>query len=423
MSELNVKVLPADVAVLREIARQVRDLAQGPRNQECIRLWHKHDLCQGERPLILTETDGGLRMVIGDYQFRCQEKWAQGQEYAMMHSIVHHDIIQDDYPLEPCISVAWKVDLGNYGVTLQSTNPQTDGTRGAYHIDAALEDLQRDIHKLRPRTFSVDRDATLKELMLLQEVYGDLLQVRLRGNPWWTLGMTWAAVTLVGLEQLMLYMYDQPEALHQLMAYLRDDHLSLVSWLQKEGLLNLNNENDYIGSGSRGYTKRLPQGDYQPGQPVRSKDIWALLESQETVGVGPDLYGEFIFPYENAIAQQFGGVYYGCCEPLHTRWNIVKNLANLKRVSISPWCDEEVMAPLLGNHFVYSRKPKPTLISTEKFDEELIRADLRKTMEIAKANGCTLEIAMKDIHTLHGECDRLTRWVKLARQESTKVYG
>ena len=46
MTDLDLKVLPSDVAIIREMARKVRDLTESERNQECIRLWHKHDLCQ-----------------------------------------------------------------------------------------------------------------------------------------------------------------------------------------------------------------------------------------------------------------------------------------------------------------------------------------------------------------------------------------
>ncbi len=38
MTYLNMKVLPSDVAILREMARKVRDLTESERNQECIRL-------------------------------------------------------------------------------------------------------------------------------------------------------------------------------------------------------------------------------------------------------------------------------------------------------------------------------------------------------------------------------------------------
>lgn len=130
----------------------------------------------------------------------------------------------------------------------------------------------------------------------------------------------WLAIDLIGLENLMLAMYDNPAGLHRLMAFLRDDHLAFARWLEREGLLSLNNENDYIGSGSEGYTRDLPQPGWQPGDPVRLKDRWVLSESQETVGVGPELFEEFIFPYQLALAREFGKCYYGCCEPVNNRW-------------------------------------------------------------------------------------------------------
>jgi hypothetical protein len=73
------------------------------------------------------------------------------------------------------------------------------------------------------------------------------------------------------------------------------------------------------------------------------------------------------------------------------------------------------MARTLGNRYVYSRKPNPSLISTGIFDEGAIRADLRHTLEVTP--GCRVEIIMKDVHTLSNEPDRLARWVRIAREE------
>jgi hypothetical protein len=258
---------------------------------------------------------------------------------------------------------------------------------------------------------------------LLSGVFDGILPVRVRGNPWWTMGLTNIGIQLIGLEELLLYMYDQPEGLHRLLAFLRDEHVAQIEWMEREGLLVLNNENDYIGSGSRGYTHRLPQPDYTPGEPIRTRDLWALIESQETVGVGPGLYEEFIFPYENSLAERFGSIYYGCCEPVHTRWSVLKRMANLKRVSISPWCNESKMSEALGREFVYSRKPNPALISTPHFDEDAIRDNFRTTMTLAKANNNTVEFLMKDVHTLSNDPTRLTRWVELGREVMDEVYG
>ena len=52
--------------------------------------------------------------------------------------------------------------------------------------------------------------------------------------------------------------------------------------------------------------------------------MWGFTESQETVGVSPAMYREFIFPYEKPIMDRFGLNCYGCCEPLHQPLAAVK---------------------------------------------------------------------------------------------------
>lgn len=416
-------VTSGDLKIIRDLAKRVREAAESEINQQRIQRFYQLDEGTLEQPLLLTETDGGMNMVMPDYRPKCQEKWAQNQENGLNGILMHYDIIGDDYPIEPVINVGWTLTSSNYGIELKQTKPETDGSLGAYHIDAPITDLERDLEKLKFRTHSVDRDSTLQQQQFLSEIYDGIMPVRIRGSFWWTLGLTWDAITLIGLENLMLYMYEEPEALHQLLAFLRDDRLRTIDWLEKEELLSFNNENDYCGSGSRGYTHRLPQKGWQPGQSVRTKDMWVLLESQETVGVGPDLYEEFVFNYEKTIAERFGSVYYGCCEPVHTRWEVLRNMPNLKRISISPWCSQEFMTEAMGNQYGYSRKPNPSLISTPHFEEEAIRTDLLETITLTKKHLCPTEIVMKDVHTLSGDAGRLTRWVKMARELITQVYG
>lgn len=423
MSVLDWKVLPCDLAVLRELAKRVLEASESPENKERIRLLYQHDTGPADRPVILCDTDAGIGMVIPDYAPMCQEPWAQSYECVLRNVLMHHEIIRDDEPVVPWINLPWLISIGDYGVQAKSTNPKLEaGKKGAYHIDTVIEDLERDFDLLRPRPFSLDREGSVAQKALLEEVFDGILGVRMRGNPWWSMGLTYKAILLIGLEELMVYMFDQPEALHRLMAFLRDDNMALLDWMTREDLLTHNNENDYIGSGSRGYSHALPQAGRELAVPVGTEDLWVLLESQETVGVGPRQYQEFIYPYENALAQRFGGVYYGCCEPVHNRWEVVKDMANLKRVSVSPWCDEEFMGEALGDKIVYSRKPNPTLISTDVFNEDLIRADLRKTLAVTSKNNCSTELVMKDVHTLNGEPDRLTRWVSLARDVIAEYY-
>jgi hypothetical protein len=273
--------------------------------------------------------------------------------------------------------------------------------------------LDRDIEKMHCRRLEVDRERSLQEFEQASELFADILNVRMRGMLWWTTGMTADAIKLMGMESFLMGMFDNPQGIHRLMSFLRDDQLKFIRQAEELGVLALNNEDDYVGSGTVGYVSKLPGRDITD-QKITPADMWVLSESQETVGVSPDMFADFVFPYQQEIVEKFGLAYYGCCEPLHERWSIVKQISNLRAVSISPWCDQEFMADALKRDYVFCRKPNPTLISTEKFDESAIEADLCKTVEIAQ--NCNLEIVMKDIHTINGESARASRWVEIARK-------
>jgi hypothetical protein len=415
------KIPEHDVDILRRLAERKAQIAQDPVNLERRDAWYRLDAGTAPRPMVLAEV-GGIRdhlLPLPDSLLQCTDPWARSIEKGLQVEIWQFDELRDDHVVEPWMQSGWSVQVSDYGVTPTTHQPQGVERLGARRWDPPLQDLERDLHLLKPRSYAVDREATQVALERLREVFSPVLPVRLRGGFWWTLGMTWTVIELIGLEQLMLAMFDAPAALHRLMAFLRDEALRYTEWLEQQGLLCLNNENDYIGSGSMGYSRDLPL----PGavQRVGTTDQWVLLESQETVGVGPEQFAEFVFPYQEAIAKRFGKVYYGCCEPVHTRMHLLTQLDNLARVSVSPWTDEERMAAALGDRIVYSRKPNPTMISTPVFDEAAIRVDLRHTLEVA--NACRLELIMKDVHTLNEQPQRLARWVELARQEIDGVHG
>ncbi|NQU11653.1 hypothetical protein HQ590_12740, partial [bacterium] len=223
----------------------------------------------------------------------------------------------------------------------------------------------------------------------------------------------WEIIKLRGLERFMVDMTDDPPGLHRLMAFLRDGTLNLVQFLEDNGLYALNNEGDYVGSGGFGWTNQLPASGFT-GQ-VRTRDLWCLAESQETVGVSPAMFEEFVLQYQRPIMDRFGLVCYGCCEPVDNRWHLLRTIPNLRRVSVSPWANRAVMAENLADRYVYSLKPHPGLLAQERFDPEAVRADLRDAL--TKARGCHLEIIMKDNHTIRNDPRRVTEWCRIAREE------
>jgi hypothetical protein len=415
---------PDDLQILRTLARRKREIANDPVNLERREAWYRLDAgAPDARPMVLAEHGGiaDLHKPFTEARLRCQDRTARGIEWGLRNEIFMFEELKDDHVVEPCLSLNWHISVGDYGVPVVQHRVDGYEGMGSRAWDPPIKDLDRDFGKLHSRSYTVNRESTLAHKARLEAIFEDLLPVTLRGAFWWTQGLTINAIDLIGMENLMLFMFDQPEGLHRLMAFLRDDQIALATWAEKEQLLTLNNRNDYIGSGSMGYTRDLPQPDWKPGLPVRMRDLWVLSESQETVGVGPDQFAEFIFPYQRDVVERFGKCYYGCCEPVNNRWHILKQLPNLARVSVSPWADEAFMARECGRRYVYSRKPNPSIISTSHFDEDAIRADLRKTL--AAAGGCRLEIIMKDVHTLNNQPERLPRWVELAREVIADTTG
>lgn len=219
------------------------------------------------------------------------------------------------------------------------------------------------------------------------------------------------------MNNIFLDFIDHPEELKELMSTISSGYLQKLDYLEEQNLLSLNNDGTYVGSGGFGFTDELPAEDFR--SKVRCRDIWGFTESQETVNVSPDMYEEFIFPYEKPIMGRFGLTCYGCCEPLHTRWHVVKRHHNLRRVSCSPWVDIEKMAQNLEDDYIFSMKPNPMIVSNPAVEKDAIRRDIRRNFEITKDR--IVEIIMKDNHTIGNRPENLVEWCTIAKEEALRM--
>ena len=117
--------------------------------------------------------------------------------------------------------------------------------------------------------------------------------------------------------------------------------------------------------------------------------------------------------------EKFGLVSYGCCEPLNNRWDIIKRIPNLRRVSVAPSADLRDMAQKLGNHYIYAMKPNPADLAVNSIDEDYIRKKLREATSITR--DCHVEIIMKDNHTIGNNPQNAIKWCKIAMEEANSL--
>lgn len=312
-----------DRTVLRPLAQRWMELASLPIMHERRRLWTALKDLKPERPMVLFEV-WTLENYVREDELLCQDPWLREVELTMRRGIRQVEEIGDDIVIPAHWRVYWdiEVDYPDFGVGLQATHA-IDGQGGevAYAYNHPIR-TPGDAAHLKPRSWRVDRKKTLKRQALLQDIFGDLLPVVLHGTGGLHAGLTGDLFRLIGNDNLLMWTYDAPEALHQVMAYLRDDRMRYFHWLESEDLLGLNNDHELVGSGSPGFISSLPQAGYEGT--VRLKDLWVWIESQETTMISPAMFKRFFLPYMAEVASLFGLVYYGCCEPVHDRWKPIE---------------------------------------------------------------------------------------------------
>lgn len=407
-------ITPADRAVLRRLAERVAAIAASDRMLQTRRLWASLNQLQKVRPLVFCDPENGWNEIITEAQMECRAKLARRWEMDLRKEIFWGDVMGDDKPVEPYFDVPYTVSPDDWG--LQATYHKSQSA-GSYVWDGAIKDYAADLPKLHSPRFEIDWETTQGCVAIAKNVLGDLLEVRLKGIWWWSLGLTWPAATFRGLQNMLCDFLEHPDELKELLRRISQGYLDKLDYLEANHLLSLNNDGTYVGSGGFGFTGELPQKDFRGD--VRTADMWGFTESQETVQVSPAMYEEFVFPSEKPLMDRFGLTCYGCCEPVHGRWHAVRRHHGLRRVSCSPWADVDKMAAYLGDKYIYSCKPNPANLAVPEVDTASLRQSLRETLE--KTQGCCVEMIMKDNHTLANRPENAVTWCHIAREEAERL--
>lgn len=403
---------------LRDLAKRQAEYAALPVMDERRKMWYAlNDGQAGARPPMIIETWTFDRDFLPESVFQCASETGRAVELQLLRNIRNHELIDDDKVMPDAFFMDWLSEIDEFGVEIPTeTLKDSQGVETGFRYIHPIKDIKRDLDMLKPAECKVDRDGTLERKVFLEELFDGALEVELRGRLSWGTMLTNRIVALMGMEAFFMAMYDAPDHLHRLMAFLRDNALSQMRWAEGEGLLVLNNGNQESFGSSYNFTKRLPAPGYNGG-PARMCDMWGCANSQETVGVSPEMFSEFCFPYYRDVCEPMGLLYYGCCEPVHSFWDDLRRLPHLKKVSISRWCDENLIGEALrGTEIVYSRKPDPNFLSVdEKLNEDAWAAHIRETLEAAR--GCSIEFIVRDVYTVHGDLENPRRAVEIARRE------
>ncbi|HUX00050.1 MAG: hypothetical protein WBD63_02260 [Phycisphaerae bacterium] len=409
------EITKKDRAILRDLAKRVRDIAALPVMEERRGLWKQHHALCRPRAMILVFPEGSWRELLPEAALTCEGKQARGMEMNLRCRIYAQEHFAGDAVMEAEWVAGPLVRSSGWGLEPRR-KPSPDSAMGAWAFEPVILD-PGDLKKLRHPDLWVDEEATRRGREIAHDLFGGILRVREKGGCHVSFHLMNEYTSLRGLNQVMMDMYDNPGMLAEAMAFLEEGHRRRIRQMLALGVLALNNDGTYQSTGGVGYTDELPKPGYD-GEHVRLCDLWASAEAQELALVSPEMHERFCLQYERRLLEPFGLNGYGCCEDLTRKLDHVLRIPNIRRISIAPSADVAKCAERLGRQAIFSWKPKPQML-VGGFDPKAIRQYLREALEATR--GCVFEMILKDTHTCENRPERFDTWVRLAREEVERL--
>lgn len=404
-----------DKSIIHELAAQVAEIAALPVQEEKRRLWRKLNALEPERPMVMIDQVCWNEMNINDeLTLQCTDPECRSYEEALRRTLFQWKHFRVDMVVDSFLRIPKAIHNTGFGMNVQEEIAETDPTsevRSHKYADQikSLDDLA----KIQIPQISQDTVETERRLQVAHTLFDGLLEVRPTGSdPYLSL---WDPIaTWMGVENALLAIVDHPDVMHGLAARMTEGYLSMLDQLEEQGL--------FCGSQSLihctgAFTDELPAPGYNP-EKVRAKDLWMFGLAQMFSTVSPKMFKEFEVDYSSRICARFGLVYYGCCDPLDKKMTQVRMIPNVRKVSMSPWVNQERGAAEIGRDFVYSRKPSPAFLAFDTFDTQAVRDDLMATRTACEKNHCPLEYILKDISTVRYQPQRLFEWSEIVMQIS-----
>jgi hypothetical protein len=219
------------------------------------------------------------------------------------------------YPgLEPVIAQPLRdyVYDSGYGIHVEEDIVKTDGRNTVvshrFHVQIKSEE---DIEKIKMPKITFDYEAAERDFQILCDIFEDIMPVEKRGiysfwfAPWDEI------VQCTGVKEVLIDMFRRPDYVHKLIERMITAWLHRLDQYEKLGLLR--------------------------DDPMK---LWGVGAAQVFAATSPAMHEEFALKHERRWYERWGYNYYGCCEPLHHKIEVLKrNIPRLRKISISLFAD------------------------------------------------------------------------------------
>lgn len=403
-----------DKDILRQLGEGISGIASLPVQKEKADLWRKMNDLATVKPMVwINEIPWNEMNIDDELTLKCESKWARDLEDRLRKTVYQWKHMPGDMVVNPFIECPLAIHSTGFGITEDVDIARTDKSSDIYsrHFKIQISEPE-DIEKIKLPTVFHDKKATEYSYQCMCNIFEGIIPVEKVGQthiwftPWDYLIRWW------GVQEAMMDLVMRPEMVHAIYEKMVSAWMVELDQFCEQNLLSIDCNNTRVGSGGYGYVSDLPGKNFE-SKHVMPRNMWGCSNAQIFSSVSPQMHWEFALEHDLKWLERWGLVYYGCCEPLDRKIDILRRIPNLRKISVSPWCNSQRIIDAIGSDYVMSRKPSPAIFADTTWSPEIAEAELRDFMERTEGK-CHVEIIMKDISTVKYQPWKLWEWEKIA---------
>jgi len=410
-------VTTEDKKIIQGLAERYMQIASDEKNKERVQRIRKTNSLGQVRPIVwMDELPWHELNANGVLSLQCTGDLAKEMEQSFRRTLFRWEYFQADMVVEGCYNIHKSYGVTDTGAHVSEKTIVKDEEN--YIISHSYEDVldtDEKLDALKAPIVTANPEIDKKRVETAEELLDGIMPVKLRGHSIYHAPWDWIS-RLRGIETIFVDIMERPEFIHKTIRIFTDFYLS--QWKQMESLKLFDSQALNLHC-TPALCDDLPQYDANEGS--KMKDVWFRGMAQLFGAVSKQVHEEFDIEYMKPVMEMCKISYYGCCEPLDDRIDILKKIPNMRKIGVTPWADINACAEQIGKDYVLSHKPNPANVAVNA-NAQVIKDEASKTIEACIQHGCPYDIVLKDVSTVSYKVQNLVTWNRVVQETLDKFY-